>query len=62
MAAAIEAKYDAPWLKRSKNSGGVEEIRVVDLDRGVERLATPDEIERGIFYNDFEHYKEGKAA
>ena len=62
MAAPIEAKHDAPWLRRSKSSIGAEEIRVVDLDRGVERLATPDEIERGIFYNDFEHYKGGKAA
>jgi hypothetical protein len=28
----------------------------------VERPAIQDEIERGIFYNDFEQYKEGKAA
>jgi hypothetical protein len=62
MAATIEAKHDAPWLRRTKTSNGAEEIRVVDLERGVERLATPEEIERGIFYNDFEHYKGGKAA
>ena len=62
LAAPIEAKHDAPWLRRSKTSNGAEEIRVVDLDRGVERPATPDEIERGVFYNDFEHYKEGMAA
>jgi hypothetical protein len=62
LAAPIEAEHDAPWLRRSKTSNGAEEIRVVDLHRGVERPATPDEIERGIFYNDFEHYKEGKAA
>jgi hypothetical protein len=35
---------------------------VVDLDRGVERLATPEEMERGIEYRDYEHFKEGKAA
>ena len=40
MAAPIEAKHDAPWLKRSKGPNGAEEIRVVDLDRGVERPAT----------------------
>jgi hypothetical protein len=62
MAAPIEAKYDAPWLRRGKTSTGAEEIRVVDLDRGVERPATPDEIQHGIFYNDFEHYKEGRTA
>jgi hypothetical protein len=62
LAAPVEAKQDAPWLRRHQNSSGAEEIVVVDLDRGVERPATQNEIERGIFYNDFEHYKEGKAA
>lgn len=62
LAAPIEAKHDAPWLRRGKSSSGADEICVVDLDRGVERPATPEEIERGIFYSDFEHYKEGKAA
>jgi hypothetical protein len=61
MAGPIEAKHEAPWLRRSKTSSDTAEIRVVDLDRGVERPATPDEIERGIFYNDFEHYKQGNA-
>ena len=41
---------------------GAEIIRVVDLDRGVERPATPDEIERGVFYTSYENYKEGKVA
>ena len=62
MAAPIEAKHDAPWLRRGKNSSGAEEIRVVDLDQGVERPATPEEIERGIEYRDYDHFKEGKAA
>jgi hypothetical protein len=35
---------------------------VIDLDRGVERQATPEEIERGIEYQDYDHFKEGKAA
>lgn len=55
MAAPIAAKHDAPWLKRSQGPNGAEEIRVVDLDRGVERLATPQEIERGIEYRDYDH-------
>jgi hypothetical protein len=62
LAAPIEAKHDAPWLRRSKTSSGAETVIVVDLDRGIERPATPEEIERGIFYSDFEQYKEGKAA
>jgi hypothetical protein len=62
LAAPVEAKQDAPWLRRGKDTNGNEAIRVVDLDRGVERVPTADEIVRGIFYSDFEHYKEGKAA
>jgi hypothetical protein len=62
LAAPSEAKHDAPWLRRSKTSNGAEEIVVVDLDRGIERAANPEEVERGIFYSDFEHFKEGKAA
>ena len=61
LAAPIEAKHDAPWLRRHKTNG-IEEIRVVDVDRGVERLATREEIENGVEYPDYEHYKEGKAA
>jgi hypothetical protein len=41
---------------------GVEVIRVVDLDKGVERPATLEEIERGIEYRDYEHFMKGKAA
>lgn len=58
----IEAKIAAPWLRRSKNSSGAEEMHVVDLDRGVERLATPEEIETGIEYGDYDDYIKGKAA
>jgi hypothetical protein len=62
LAAPIEAKHDAPWLRRSKNSVGEVEIRVVDLDRRRERLATPEEVESGIEYRDYDHYMEGKVA
>jgi hypothetical protein len=62
LAAPIEAKHDAPWLRRHQNSSGAEEIVVVDLDRGIERPATPEEAESGILYSNFEQYKEGKAA
>jgi hypothetical protein len=37
-------------------------MRVVDLDRGVERLATPEEIERGVFYKNYEDYRKAQAA
>jgi hypothetical protein len=62
LAAPIEAKHAAPWLRRRKNSDGTEEINVVDLDRKVERSATPEEIESGIEYRDYDAYMKGKAA
>jgi hypothetical protein len=62
LAAPIEAKHDAPWLRRSKNSSGAEEIRVVDLDRKIERPATPEEIESGIEYRDYDAYMKGTVA
>jgi hypothetical protein len=62
LAAPIEAKHVAPWLRRRKNSDGTDEINVVDLDRKIERPATPEEIASGIEYRDYDHYKEGKAA
>ena len=61
LAAPIEAKHYGPWLRRRKTSSGAQETIVVDLDRGVERPATPDEVERGVFYTSYEHYKEGKV-
>jgi hypothetical protein len=62
MAAPMETKHDAPWLRPGRDDSGAEIIRVVDLDRRVERPATPDEIDRGVFYTDYEHYKQGKVA
>jgi hypothetical protein len=62
LAAPAEAKHDAPWLRRRKNSDGTEEIKVVDLDRKVERPATPEEIESGIEYSDYDAFMKGKAA
>jgi hypothetical protein len=62
LAAPIEAKHDAPWLRRRKDKNGVEEVRVVDLDQGRERLPTREEIENGIEYRDYDHYMEGRAA
>ena len=32
----------------------MEEVRVVDLNRGIERLATAEEVAEGIFYRDYE--------
>jgi hypothetical protein len=62
MAAPIETKYDAPWLRRRKGADGGDEIRVVDLDQRIERLATPEEIATGIEYQTYEHFKERRTA
>ena len=56
LAAPIEAKQNAPWLRRRMN-GEAEEVRVVDLDKGVEKVATQDEIDRGVFYDSADGYR-----
>jgi len=60
LAAPFEQKPVGPWLRKHKENGA-EVIRVVDLDRGVERVATPEEIERGVFYNSYDEYKERRT-
>jgi len=61
LAAPIETKHAAPWLRR-RVENGAEVIRVVDLERGVERQATPAEIECGVFYRDHDDYVRKDAA
>jgi hypothetical protein len=60
--ASMEQRPAAPWLRHRKDASGTEEIRGVDLERRVERLATAEEIERGVFYENYDEYQKGKAA
>ena len=64
LAAPIEANANAPWLRKRKFPGEDEQINVVDLDRRVERPATPEEIESGVYAENFNHYQKltGRAA
>jgi len=56
LAGPVESKHPASWLRKHMENGD-EVIRVVDLERGVERIATADEIERGVFFKDYSDYK-----
>jgi hypothetical protein len=58
----IEARQGAPWLQRYKPLLGDEEIRVVDLEANVARIATPDQIRDGKFYKDYEEYRADRGA
>jgi hypothetical protein len=51
LAAPIEARHAAPWLRRR---GG--EVYVVDLDRRVERKPSDEELACGIFANTHDEY------
>jgi hypothetical protein len=53
LAAPIEAKATAPWLRRG---------RVVDLERGVEREPTADELAAGIEAATIEEFNQRRAA
>jgi hypothetical protein len=59
LAAPIEAKETAPWLRRRPGSN---EMRVVDLDRGVERLPTPEELVSGIEATTLDEFNARRAA
>jgi hypothetical protein len=61
MAAPIEAKQTLPWL-RKRIANDVEEVRVVDLERGIERQASPSEIAEGIFAQTFDEFTSKVAA
>ena len=52
LAAPIEQKVNAPWLRKRG-----EQINVVDLERREERPATPAEIETGVYAEDFDDYQ-----
>ncbi|MDN4988837.1 hypothetical protein QY049_37460 [Bradyrhizobium sp. WYCCWR 13022] len=52
-AAPIEAKEQVPWLRRG---------RVVDLERGVEREPTADELANGIEAQTLDEFNQRKAA
>jgi hypothetical protein len=56
-AAEIEAKYRPVWLRKKGD-----EVKVVDLDRRVERDATSSDIENGAFYADYDQYIAGRVA
>jgi hypothetical protein len=58
----LQKRTATPWLRRRTNASGTEEIRVVDLERGVERLATREEIEHGVFYESYDQYRNAKSA
>jgi hypothetical protein len=52
LAAPIEQKVSAPWLRKRNDK-----INVVDLERREERPATPAEIETGVYAEDFNAYQ-----
>jgi hypothetical protein len=67
LAAPVEAKANAPWLKKFRE-GGAEVIRKIVIPEGQKTgsapLATPEDIERGVFADDAETYRKltGRAA
>lgn len=61
LAAPIEHRNSAPWLRRWPDENG-EEVRVIDLEARTARLATPEEIATGIFAETIEQFNERIAA
>jgi hypothetical protein len=68
LAAPVEAKAAAPWLRKYRENGA-DVIRKIELPaegqkHGSAPLATPEEIERGVYADDIEEYRKltGRAA
>jgi hypothetical protein len=57
LAAPIEAKHSAPWLRRRGA-----EVHVVDLERRVERQPTDEELATGIFADTHDQYLKEQAT
>jgi hypothetical protein len=56
-AAPIEQKAAAPWLRKEGN-----QVVVVDLERRVTRPATPEELNTGVYYADYDDWAKHNAA
>jgi hypothetical protein len=67
LAAPIEQKVSAPWLKKFRE-GDVDVVRKIEIPEGQKfgsaPLATPEDIENGVFADDAETYRKltGRAA
>jgi hypothetical protein len=67
LAAPVEQKVGAPWLKKFRE-GGVDVVRKIEIPEGQKfgsaPLATPEDIENGVFADDPETYRKltGRAA
>jgi hypothetical protein len=67
LAAPVEAKANAPWLKKFRENGA-DVVRRIEIPEGQKfgsaPLATPEDIERGVFADDAETYRKltGRAA
>jgi hypothetical protein len=57
----IEARQNAPWLKKYTENG-VEVIRVVDLENHAARIATEREILDGKYYQSHQEYLADRSA
>jgi hypothetical protein len=67
LAAPVEQKVNAPWLKKFREKG-VDVVRKIEIGEGQKTgsatLATPEEIENGVFADNVETYRKltGQAA
>jgi hypothetical protein len=67
LAAPVEAKTNAPWLKKFRE-GGKDVVRKIEIPEGQKTgtapLATPEDIQNGVFADDPETYRRltGRAA
>lgn len=62
VATEVYAKRDAPWLKRTTDIEGNAMVVVVPLKGGAGRIAGPEDLRDGKYYNNLSAYEADRAA
>jgi hypothetical protein len=61
LAKEVDSKRDAVWLKRERDMNGAEVVIVLEPKSAKTRLADPDDLRDGKFYNNYVEYQAGAA-
>jgi hypothetical protein len=62
LAKAVAERKDAVWLKRERDMNGAERVIVLEPKSAKTRLAEPDDLRDGKFYDNYAAYQADRAA
>jgi hypothetical protein len=62
LVAEVDSRLDAVWLKRERHENGAEIVIVLEPKSAKTRLAQPDDLRDGKFYDNYAAYQADRAA